>query len=179
MIVKGRRSRRIMADEDIRDFDDAVEVDEEVTDEEVVDEEVADEDPVQVSEEASELLFSPQEVGELIYQISEKPVDVYAEDDSVTFSVDGVEYTVEAEGDEEELVSATSLRGRRPVSASSRVARRAARRPVSASSATAKRVGSRSVRKPVKSSTVRRASRVSASTERRPSASARRVRRSK
>jgi len=159
MIVKGRRSRRIMADEDIRDFDDAVEVDEEVTDE-------VDEDPVQVSEEASELLFSPQEVGELIYQISEKPVEVYSEDDAVTFSVDGVEYTVEAEGDEEELVSATSLRGRRPVSASSRVARRAERRPA---------------RKPVSASTVRRArtSRISASTQKRPSSSARRVRRSK
>lgn len=174
MIVKGRRSRRVMADEDIRDFDDAVEVDEEV-----VDEVADDEEPVQVSEEASELLFSPQEVGELIYQISEKPVDVYAEDDSVTFSVDGVEYTVEAEGDEEELVSATSLRDKRPVSASSRVARRTARRPVSASSETAKKVERRSVRKPVEASTVRRTSRVSASTERRPSASARRVRRSK
>lgn len=191
MIVKGRnhrsaktnrvmanravnRRRRVMAGEDVQDFDD-----------------VADDATVEVAPEASELLFEAQDVAELVAEITEKPVEVTTDEDTVVFNVDGTEFTVEADGTEEVLESrrvrgrsvraSRAMRGaRRPVRASrarrterpvqaSRTERRAVRRPVSASSrverterrterpvSASSRVARRATERPVQASSVKR-----------------------
>ena len=108
---------------------------------------VADEE-VAVAPEAADLLFEAEDVAELIAEVTDKVVEVTADGDEVTFAVgdaeageDIEEYAITAEGDEE-IVEASRriLRGKRPVSASSRpmarkpMARKPmARRPISAS----------------------------------------------
>jgi hypothetical protein len=175
MIVKGRKSRRVMSKADLRRrsrvmADEDVEVDD-VEDFENFDE--GGEADVDVAPEASELLFEAQDVAELIAEVTEKPVEVNADEDTVVFSVDGVEFTVEADGNEEEVMESRRIRNKKSVRAS-----RAIRRPVSkgahAEGTPARRTvaSSRKVRRPaVKASTAVRSAR--------PAQPARRLRRAK
>lgn len=98
----------------------------------------------EVAPEATDLLFEAEDVAELVAEATGEPVEVTADEDSVTFAVGEDEYTVEAEGDEE-ILEATRrpLRGKRRVSASTR------RRPASRVSAsrTIRKVPSRSARR--------------------------------
>lgn len=104
-----RRNRRIRANEDV--------------------EEVEEVGAVDVAPEASDLLFEADDVAELIAEVSGEDVAVTVDDDSVVFEVGEEDvYTVEAEGDEEVLESATKVRGKKAVKASRRVARRRSRR---------------------------------------------------
>lgn len=100
-------------------------------------EEVAEVAEVDVTPEATELLFETEDVAQLLAEVTESEVVVdVADDDSdtIVFSVDGDEYVVEPEGTEE-ILEATRrpLRGRKSVKASTRRrrvagARRAARK---------------------------------------------------
>ncbi len=98
----------------------------------------------EVAPEATDLLFEAEDVAELVAEATGEPVEVTADEDSVTFAVGEDEYTVEAEGDEE-ILEATRrpLRGKRRVAASTR------RRPASRVSAsrTIRKVPSRSARR--------------------------------
>lgn len=98
----------------------------------------------EVAPEATDLLFEAEDVAELVAEATGEPVEVTADEDSVTFAVGEDEYTVEAEGDEE-ILEATRrpLRGKRRVSAST------CRRPASRVSAsrTIRKVPSRSARR--------------------------------
>ncbi len=115
----GRNRRRIVADEEI-------EVDETL--------DVKDDVDVDVAPEAAELLFEAEDVAELVAEITGSPVEVTAEDESVTFEVDGEAYTVEPEGDEEILESSRRVfRGKRPVKASRALRTARSRRPIKAS----------------------------------------------
>lgn len=72
-----------------------------------------------VDPEASELLFQAEDVAELVAEVTGDAVEVTVDDDTVVFAVGDDEYTVEPEGDEEVLMSATRLKkNRRPVAAS-------------------------------------------------------------
>ena len=87
-------------------------------------EEVKDE-AVDIAPEASDLLFEAEDVAELIAEVTGKDVAVTAEDDTVVFEIGDDQYTVEAEGEEEILESSKkALRGKKPVSASRKVAPR-------------------------------------------------------
>lgn len=68
--------------------------------------EVEDTD-VEVSPEATELLFETEDVAQLLAEVTQQPVDVDTTDDgeSVEFTVGKDVYTVESEGDEEVLES--------------------------------------------------------------------------
>lgn len=82
-----------------------------------------------VAPEATDLLFEAEDVAELIAEVTGEPVEVTAEDDTVTFAVGDTEFTVEAEGTEEILEASTkTLRGKKPVKAST--ARKTAGRPI-------------------------------------------------
>lgn len=99
---------------------------------------MADEE-VMVAPEATDLLFEAEDVAELVAEVTGEPVEVEAEDTSVTFSIGEDQYTVEAEGDEEVLESVRRpLAGKKKVSAS----RKAAKTPVR-SGRTIKKVPSR------------------------------------
>lgn len=77
-----------------------------------------------VAPEASDLLFEAEDVAELVAEVTGEPVDVSADDDTVTFAVGEDEYTVEAEGDEEVLEAVrTPLRNKKAVAASRRINR--------------------------------------------------------
>lgn len=77
-----------------------------------------------VAPEASDLLFEAEDVAELVAEVTGEPVDVSADDDTVTFAVGEDEYTVEAEGDEEILEAVRRpLRNKRAVAASRRINR--------------------------------------------------------
>ena len=76
---------------------------------------------VNIDDQASELLFEASDVAELVAEVTQQPVEVTADDDTVVFTVGEDEYTVEADGDEEVLESVRKpLRGKRTVSASTR-----------------------------------------------------------
>lgn len=96
-----------------------------VADEEIVDT-PADEGAagtVDVDPGASDLLFEAEDVAELIAEVTGEAVEVGIEDeeDTVTFTVGGDEFVVEAEGNEEILQSVRkNIRGKRPVNASTR-----------------------------------------------------------
>lgn len=62
---------------------------------------------VEVSPEATELLFETEDVAQLLAEVTQQPVDVDTTDDgeSVEFTVGNDVYTVESEGDEEVLES--------------------------------------------------------------------------
>ena len=73
---------------------------------------------VAVAPEASDLLFEAEDVAELVAEVTGQPVDVVAEEDTVTFTVGDQEFTVEAEGDEEVVESSVRFaKGKKPVSA--------------------------------------------------------------
>lgn len=77
-----------------------------------------------VAPEASDLLFEAEDVAELVAEVTGEPVDVSADDDTVTFAVGEDEYTVEAEGDEEVLEAVRRpLRNKKAVAASRRINR--------------------------------------------------------
>lgn len=97
--VNSRRNRRIVAGEDVSD--------------------------VSVAPEATELLFEAENVAELVAEVTEQDVVVDADEDTVTFTVGNMDYTVQADG-QEEVMEATRrpLRGKRPVRASHRVSAR-------------------------------------------------------
>ena len=101
---------------------------------------------VDVTPEASDLLFEAEDVAELVAEVTGQDVEVAAEDDTVTFTVGQDEYVVEAEGDEEVLEAV-----RKPLSKKSAVRASRRSRVVSASRTPAKAPQSRVVRRrPVK-----------------------------
>lgn len=101
---------------------------------------------VDVTPEASDLLFEAEDVAELVAEVTGQDVEVEAEDDTVTFTVGEDEYVVEAEGDEEVLEAV-----RRPLAKKSAVRASQRSRVVSASRKPAKAPQSRVVRRrPVK-----------------------------
>lgn len=72
-----------------------------------------------VAPEASDLLFEAEDVAELVAEVTGEPVEVTADDTTVTFAIGEDEFTVEAEGDEEILeTSRRNFKGKRTVSAS-------------------------------------------------------------
>lgn len=96
------------------------------------------EEEVTVAPEATDLLFEAEDVAELIAEVTGKEVEVTADEDMVTFSVDGDEFTVEPEGDEEVLEAVRKPFARKRTVASSRKVNRtvkasaSVRRPKSA-----------------------------------------------
>lgn len=77
-----------------------------------------------VAPEASELLFEANDVAQLVAEVTGEPVDVTADEETVTFEVGDDSYTVEAEGNEEVLESRRIPAGRRRVAASTQSRRR-------------------------------------------------------
>lgn len=119
-----RRGRHIYADEE---FVDDVAVDERFE---------GDDATVDVDDEAMGLLFEAEDVAELIAEVTEGPVEVTTDEDSVVFTVGEDEFTVTPEGDEEILEAVRRpFRNKRVVRASTiRTATRpATRRPVQSS----------------------------------------------
>lgn len=77
---------------------------------------------VDVSEEASDLLFEAEDVAQLVAEVTGEDVGVTADEDEVTFEVGDDSFTVTAEGDEELLASVRKpLRNKKTVRASRRV----------------------------------------------------------
>lgn len=82
---------------------------------------------VDVTPEATDLLFETEDVAQLLAEVtdSEVAVDVDEDTDQITFTVDDVPYVVEPEGDEEVLeATRRPLKGKKSVKASSRPTRR-------------------------------------------------------
>ena len=85
----------------------------------------------EVAPEAADLLFEPEDVAELVAEITGEDVTVEADGTAVTFEVGEETFTCEAEEDIEEVESSTRIRGRKPVKASTalrRAPKKAARR---------------------------------------------------
>lgn len=93
MVIHSKRSTKAIKADDELDVEDELP-------------EVEDTD-VEVSPEATELLFETEDVAQLLAEVTQKPVDVDTTDDgeSVEFTVGEDVYTVESEGDEEVLES--------------------------------------------------------------------------
>lgn len=93
--------------------------------------EVEDTD-VEVSPEATELLFETEDVAQLLAEVTQKPVDVDTTDDgeSVEFAVGDDVYTVESEGDEEVLESVRKPFKRKKAIKSSRQISKNIKKPV-------------------------------------------------
>ena len=131
-----RRGRRIYADEE---FVDDVAVDERFE---------GDDATVDVDDEAMGLLFEAEDVAELIAEVTEGPVEVTTDEDSVVFTVGEDEFTVTPEGDEEILEAVRRpFRNKRVVRASTRrpaTRRPATRRPVQSSARVTRPVSSAS-----------------------------------
>lgn len=84
---------------------------------------------VEVTPEASDLLFEAEDVAQLVAEVTGEDVAVTVDEDAVVFEVGEDEYTVEAEGDEEILESTRKpLRNKKTVKASKKVVRRSAAR---------------------------------------------------
>lgn len=131
-----RRGRRIYADEEFDEPIDDIAVDEGFED-------GGEDAAVDVDEEAMGLLFEAEDVAELIAEVTEGPVEVAVDDESVVFTVGEDEFTVTPEGDEEILEAVRRpLRNKRVVRASTarrpatRTRRPATRRPVQSSRTT-------------------------------------------
>lgn len=76
---------------------------------------------------ASDLLFEADDVAELLSEVTGEEVGVDTDEDTVIFTVGDDEYTIEAEGDEEELTACTKpVKARKDVKSSAR-ARKSAR----------------------------------------------------
>lgn len=84
----------------------------------------------EIAPEATELLFEAEDVAQLVAEVTGEDVAVDATDDTVEFTVGEDVYTVEPEGDEEVLEASTRIRGRKPVKASTRAAKRVAKRGI-------------------------------------------------
>lgn len=125
-----RRHYRVVADEVIDENLDQI-------DDMPAEDDAADEAQVDVAPEATELLFEAEDVAELIAEVTGSDVEVTVDEDTVKFTVDDVDYTVAAEGDEEILESSRiynkkSIKAsvRRPVKSSTQPApKRAVSRP--------------------------------------------------
>ena len=125
-----KKTKRVMAGEEVMEPNMEGEVVEEVVD---------GEGEVVVDPEATDLLFEAEDVAELVAEITGEAVEVSVTDDEVEFAIGEDVYTVEAEGNEEILEAASKkvLRGKRTVAASTKrqvpARRKPAARPVSAS----------------------------------------------
>lgn len=93
MVIHSKRSTKAIKADDELDVEDELP-------------EVEDTD-VEVSPEATELLFETEDVAQLLAEVTQQPVDVDTADDgeSVEFTVGKDVYTVESEGNEEVLES--------------------------------------------------------------------------
>lgn len=105
-------TKRIVAEDEILEEDD------------FVDEDIVDDDEVDaiVEPEATDLLFEAEDVAELVAEVTGEAVEVAVDDeaDTVVFTVGEEEFTVEPDGDEEIVESATRVRGKKPVKASTK-----------------------------------------------------------
>ncbi len=72
----------------------------------VADDEVMVDDTMP-EEAASDLLFEADDVAELLSEVTGEEVGVDTDENTVIFTVGDDEYTIEAEGDEEELTACT------------------------------------------------------------------------
>lgn len=91
--------------------------------------EVIEEEAVEVTPEASDLLFEAEDVAQLVAEVTGEDVAVTVDEDTVVFEVGEDEFTVEAEGDEEILESTRKpLRNKKTVKASKKVVRKPAAR---------------------------------------------------
>lgn len=85
------------------------------------------EELVDVTPEATELLFETEDVAQLLAEVtdSEVAVDVDDDTDEITFTVNDTPYVVEPEGDEEVLEATRKpLKGKKAVKAGTKIARR-------------------------------------------------------
>lgn len=64
-------------------------------------------DDIMPEDAASDLLFEADDVAELLSEVTGEEVGVETDEDTVIFTVGDDEYTIEAEGDEEELTACT------------------------------------------------------------------------
>ena len=118
MVIYSKRSTKAIKADDELDVEDELP-------------EVEDTD-VEVSPEATELLFETEDVAQLLAEVTQKPVDVDTTDDgeSVEFTVGEDVYTVESEGDEEVLESVRKPFKRKKAIKSSRQMSKNIKKPV-------------------------------------------------
>lgn len=118
MVIYSKRSTKAIKADDELDVEDELP-------------EVEDTD-VEVSPEATELLFETEDVAQLLAEVTQQPVDVDTADDgeSVEFTVGDDVYTVESEGDEEVLESVRKPFKRKKAIKSSRHISKNIKKPV-------------------------------------------------
>nr|DAY85143.1 MAG TPA: hypothetical protein [Caudoviricetes sp.] len=118
MVIHRKRSTKAIKADDELDVEDELP-------------EVEDTD-VEVSPEATELLFETEDVAQLLAEVTQQPVDVDTTDDgeSVEFTVGKDVYTVESEGDEEVLESVRKPFKRKKAIKSSRQMSKNIKKPV-------------------------------------------------
>lgn len=118
MVIHRKRSTKAIK------ADDELDVEDELPEVEDID--------VEVSPEATELLFETEDVAQLLAEVTQQPVDVDTADDgeSVEFTVGKDVYTVESEGDEEVLESVRKPFKRKKAIKSSRQMSKNIKRPV-------------------------------------------------
>ena len=118
MVIHRKRSTKAIKADDELDVEDELP-------------EVEDTD-VEVSPEATELLFETEDVAQLLAEVTQQPVDVDTADDgeSVEFTVGDDVYTVESEGDEEVLESVRKPFKRKKAIKSSRQMSKNIKKPV-------------------------------------------------
>lgn len=118
MVIHSKRSTKAIKADDELDVEDELP-------------EVEDMD-VDVSPEATELLFETEDVAQLLAEVTQQPVDVDTTDDgeSVEFTVGEDVYTVESEGDEEVLESVRKPFKRKKTIKSSRQMSKNIKKPV-------------------------------------------------
>lgn len=118
MVIHRKRSTKAIKADDELDVEDELP-------------EVEDTD-VEVSPEATELLFETEDVAQLLAEVTQQPVEVDTADDgeSVEFTVGDDVYTVESEGDEEVLESVRKPFKRKKAIKSSRQLSKNIKKPV-------------------------------------------------
>lgn len=118
MVIYSKRSTKAIKADDELDVEDELP-------------EVEDTD-VEVSPEATELLFETEDVAQLLAEVTQQPVDVDTTDngESVEFTVGDDVYTVESEGDEEVLESVRKPFKRKKAIKSSRQISKNIKKPV-------------------------------------------------
>ncbi len=118
MVIHRKRSTKAIK------ADDELDVEDELPEVEDID--------VEVSPEATELLFETEDVAQLLAEVTQQPVDVDTADDgeSVEFTVGKDVYTVESEGDEEVLESVRKPFKRKKAIKSSRQMSKNIKKPV-------------------------------------------------
>lgn len=108
-------TKRIVAEDEI--------IEDDLVEDEVIDD-VEGEGEAIVEPEATDLLFEAEDVAEFVVEVTGEEVEVAIDDeaDTVVFTVGEEEFTVEPEGDEEIVESATKrTSGKRAVKASKRI----------------------------------------------------------